>query len=109
MKALNWSGLIKIVGHILVYEGALCSFIKHKLQLIASGWGVSRGRSSLVFGFRAASVILSTKAFWWVGAGSKTNFWHNQWLGGLWQTLTKLFISLCRFLINYKLGFGFLA
>lgn len=39
-------------------------------------------RSSLWSGLKAAMFLLSDHACWWVGSGSKVDFWHDQWLRG---------------------------
>lgn len=81
-KALNRSALIKTARHILIDDISLCSFVKSMTRLSAIGWGVVRRCSSLIHGFKAASVVLSTYARWWVGNGCNIDFWHDQWLGG---------------------------
>lgn len=83
LKAMNRSSLVKTSWQVLVNDEVLCHFIRANVNLNTSGSSIKRCNSSLIAGFKAATVVISSYAHWWVGLGSKIDFWHDQWLGSV--------------------------
>ncbi|KAM7517189.1 hypothetical protein LguiA_006772 [Lonicera macranthoides] len=90
LKAMNRAALVKTAWQMLVNDDALCSFVRTNVNLTSSGKRLKHCNSSLINGFKAATVIISSYAHWWVGSGTKIDFWHDQWLGGAMVDILRL-------------------
>ena len=94
LKSMNRAALMKTTWSLLTDNSTLCAFVRGKLRLSSSGSHLKKVRSSLLVGCRAALSIILEYAIWWVGSGTKIDFWHDYWLGGALFDLLNIQLSL---------------
>ena len=79
---MNRAALISTNVAVLASNNELFAFVKDIFGLHSRGAASNYFFSSVWAGFKSSLIVISDRLCWWVGSGTKVDFWHDQWLGG---------------------------
>lgn len=83
LRAMNKVAVVKSVLGWLNGSDEVSAFIRLSTKLTSSGSKLKKFSSSLVAGGRSTASVLQAHTLWWVGNGTRIDFWTDNWFGGV--------------------------